>query len=159
MSYAKRRKEKTNLVTFCIQIQNPYFLERLLAGACSNCLWKQLLAFSMSFRRDKLSWDARRKLEKFVNHDWLKSFFMCSPKHPAWVYALIICFPWDLFEAVRQGRWTVIYLVSWSPSVWKWAKKVQKNWIHLFVISVNERQTLYIGLTVKGWGKLSCYSW
>ena len=31
-------KEKTNLVTLCIQIQNPYFLERLLAGACNNCL-------------------------------------------------------------------------------------------------------------------------
>ena len=119
VSYAKRRKEKINLLTLCIQIQNPYFLERLFAGACNNCLWKHFPAFSLSFRRDKLSSDARRKLEKFVNHDSFKSFFPCSPRHPAWVYALIICLPVGRHPGHRResrGEW-YSFGISFFPAV------------------------------------------
>ena len=43
--------------------------------------------------------------------------------------------------------------------VWKWAKGVPKNWIHLCLIFANEGYILYFCLTIKGWRRLLCYSW
>lgn len=60
-------KEKINLDH--ITYSNPYFLERLLSGACHNFSYESNCShFLRVYRRNKPTWDARRKLEKFVSH-------------------------------------------------------------------------------------------